>query len=63
MGFFHENPLTVASRFKKESMKMSFQKNITDPRKSKCVYNSPIIRFLFHTKIGSPPQKFSIKIP
>ena len=37
MGFFHENALIVASRFKKESMKMSFQKNITDPRKSKYV--------------------------
>ena len=37
MGFFHENALIVASRFKKESIKMSFQKNITDPRKSKYV--------------------------
>ena len=43
-GFFNESSLIVAwrfriqdSRFKKESMKMSFQNNLTDERKSKYV--------------------------
>ena len=45
-------------------MKMPIQKNVTDPRKSKYVQNSSIIRLLFHTKVGALLRKdFPRKLP
>ena len=69
-GFFHKISLVVAWRFriqdlriKKKSMKMQFQKNITDSRKLiQCVCSSPIIKLSLDTKVGTLlHRKFSQK--
>ena len=68
-GFFHENSLIVAwrfriqdSRFKKKSMKLLFKQNITDPRKSKNVSTIALLSsFYFKNKLVLSSAKTSHK--